>query len=101
MYPENRDQIIAGLIQLNDTLTKLIQAKDKETEASEEALDVRCKAIKGMVMQVDNTLGEMRDMLDTMEYYQDEKFDEATRVVNELEENTSNLIEYLRSIGRY
>ena len=101
MYPQNRDQILEGLIKLNETLGKMIAAKDKDSDVSEEIIEVRVKAIRGIIMQVDNSLGELHDMLDTMEHYQDERHQEACKIVNELENSSNELIDYLRAKGKY
>lgn len=101
MYPQNRDQILEGLLKLNETLAKMIEAKDKDSEVTEEIIEIRVKAIKGIIMQVDNSLGELHDMLDTMEHYEDERHGEACKIVDDLENSASELINYLRSLGKY
>ena len=52
-------------------------------------------------MQIDNSLGELHDMLDTLEYHQDERFNAASQAVTQLEDNTAQVVEYLRSLGKY
>ena len=101
MYPQNRDQIIEGLNRRNDTLSRMIEARDKSDEVDADILEVRVKAIKGIVMQVDNSLGELRDLLDTMEHYEDERHEETRRIVDQIEESTAELVNYLRTLGRY
>lgn len=101
MYPENRDQILEGINKLNDTMSKIIASKDKETDVTPEVFDIRCKTIKQMIIEVDNSLGDLRDMLDTMEHYQDERYEESVKLINDLENNAAILVDYLRSVGKY
>ena len=66
MYPFNRDQIITGLNNLNDTLVKLLAGRGNEEQTDPKMLEFRVKALKQVLMQVDNSLGELHDMLDTL-----------------------------------
>ncbi len=52
-------------------------------------------------MEVDNSLGDLHDMLDTMQEYDEENWPKGVKLVDELESNTQKLVEYLRSIGKY
>lgn len=101
MYPFNRDQIITGLKNLNDTLVKLLAGRGNEEQTDPKMLEFRVKALKQVLMQVDNSLGELHDMLDTLEYHKDERYEEAAAVVRALEDNTAQVVEYLRSLGKY
>ncbi|HIV54690.1 MAG TPA: hypothetical protein H9898_02780 [Candidatus Anaerobiospirillum stercoravium] len=101
MYPFNRDQIITGLNNLNDTLVKLLAGRGNEEQTDPKMLEFRVKALKQVLMQVDNSLGELHDMLDTLEYHKDERYEEAAAVVRALEDNTAQVVEYLRSLGKY
>lgn len=71
------------------------------TDKVAQALELRFKICKHIIMQVDNGLGDFRDMLDTMQYYNDERYEEAQKLVDELEECTTDLIAYLRLHNRY
>lgn len=73
----------------------------KDTKKVDKMLEVRMKLCQHVIMQVDSSLGDLHDMLDTMEYYQDEKFEQASRMVSELEDGTNALIAYLRAHNRY
>lgn len=101
MYKEDRDNIIAGITKLNEAMCKLIALKDQETDVTPEILDIRCKTIKHMTIEVDNSLSYLRDFLDAMEAHGDEHYDASVKLVNELERNAEVLIEYLRSVGKY
>ncbi len=101
MYPFDLDQIIAGVNTLNDTLTKLLAGRESEAQADPKFLEVRVKTLKQVLMQIDNSLGELHDMLDTLEYHQDERFTAASQAVTKLEDNTAQVVEYLRSLGKY
>ena len=101
MYPFNRGQIITGLNNLNDTLVKLLAGRGNEEQTDPKMLEFRVKALKQVLMQVDNSLGELHDMLDTLEYHKDERYEEAAAVVRALEDNTAQVVEYLRSLGKY
>lgn len=64
-------------------------------------LEVRFKICKHVIMTVDNSMGSFHDMLDTMEYHQDEKYELAKKLVADLEECTAELVAYLRFHHRY
>lgn len=78
-----------------------LDAPQTEEDLAAKALEIRFKLCKHIIMQVDSSLGDFQDMLDTMEYYQDEKYEEARRLVAELEDCTNALIAYLRQHNRY
>lgn len=101
MYPFDPDQIIAGLTKLNDTLVKLLSGRGNEAETDPKILEIRIKTLKEVLMQIDNSLGELHDMLDTLDYHKDERYEEASKIVRELEDNTAQVVEYLRSLGKY
>lgn len=83
--------------------TKFALGNENELDAEKvaQALELRFKICKHIIMQVDNGLGDFRDMLDTMQYYNDDKYEEAQKLVDELEECTTDLIAYLRSHNHY
>lgn len=81
--------------------SETLEAPQTEEELAAKALEIRFKLCKHIIMQVDSSLGDFQDMLDTMEYYQDEKYEEARRLVAELEDCTNALIAYLRQHNRY
>lgn len=103
MYPANRDDILKGLNDLVVCMEKLLSTSDNtsEQEMDEKALAVRFKLIKNIVYQVDNSLGDFQDLLDTMDYHQDDKYDEAFQLVNKVEELTVELIDFLRKHNQY
>lgn len=106
MYPANRDEILKGLNDLASCMEKMLNSSAQENaeqgkEPEAESLQVRFKLIKQIVYQVDNSLGDFQDMLDTMEYHQDEKLDETRQLVNKIEDLTSDLIDYLRKHNQY
>lgn len=78
----------------------IIEMGESEVSA-EKVLEVRMTLCKHIIMQVDGSLGDLHDLLDTMEYYQDEKLEQARRMVAELEDGTNELIAYLRAHNRY
>ena len=78
----------------------------EEVDSAEKApqvdpLEVRFKICKHVIMTVDNSMGSFHDMLDTMEYHQDEKYELAKKLVADLEECTAELVAYLRLHHRY
>lgn len=112
MYPAGRDDILKSLEDLISFMDKSLDAaiKLEEDPSSqdvtpgsdlEKLMAVRFKILKGVVMQVDNSLGDLQDLLDTMDYHQDEKLPEAKRLVDRLEEGVSNIINYLRKHNQY
>lgn len=112
MYPAGRDDILKGLENLISFMEKSLDAAIKSDEDpgntqeisqedKEKLMTVRFKLLKGVVMQVDNSLGDLQDLLDTMEYHQDEKLPDAKRLVNRLEEEASSIIDYLRRHNQY
>ena len=82
-------------------VSESLDAPQTEEDLAAKALEIRFKLCKHIIMQVDSSLGDFQDMLDTMEYYQDEKYEEARRLVAELEDCTNALIAYLRQHNRY
>lgn len=82
-------------------VSESLDAPQTEEDLAAKALEIRFKLCKHIIMQVDSSLGDFQDMLDTMEYYQDEKYEEARRLVAELEDCTNALIAYLRQYNRY
>lgn len=106
MYPANRDEILKGLKDLVSCMEKMLNSSAEEeaqqdSEQIAEALNIRFKLIKQIVYQVDNSLGDFQDMLDTMEFHQDEHLTEARQLVNKVEELTAELINYLRRYNQY
>lgn len=101
MYNLDRDKIMQALTQLNDIMDNVLKHKDEVSQLDPQILDIRVKTLKQVIMEVDNSMGDLRDLLDTLEYHQDERYEEASRLVNVLEDNTTAVIEYLRSLGRY
>lgn len=101
MYTGNHEQILEKIATLNETLSKMIAAADKDADVDPKVLDIRCKTIKQMIMEVDNSLGDLHDILDTMQEYDEENWPKGVKLVDELESNTQKLVEYLRSIGKY
>ena len=82
-------------------VSESLDVPQTEEDLAAKALEIRFKLCKHIIMQVDSSLGDFQDMLDTMEYYQDEKYEEARRLVAELEDCTNALIAYLRQHNRY
>ncbi len=74
MYTGNHEQILEKIATLNETLAKMIAAADKDADVDPKVLDIRCKTIKQMIMEVDNSLGDLHDMLDTMQEYDEENW---------------------------
>lgn len=103
MYPDNRDEILKGLNDLASCMEKMLSSSSAgdEDQIDPKALEIRFKLIKQIIFQVDNSLGDFQDMLDTMEYYQDEKYAEAKNLVNHLEDLTTDLVNYLRKHNQY
>ena len=82
-------------------VSESLDAPQTEEDLAAKALEIRFKLCKHIIMQVGSSLGDFQDMLDTMEYYQDETYEEARRLVAELEDCTNALIAYLRQHNRY
>ncbi len=101
MYPFDPDKIVAGVNTLNDTLVKLLSGRGQEEDTDPKFLEVRVKTLKQVLMQIDNSLGELHDLLDTLEYHQDERYEAAAQAIRALEDNTAQVVEYLRSLGKY
>ncbi len=77
------------------------EAAAEEKSPPVDPLEVRFKICKHVIMTVDNSMGSFHDMLDTMEYHQDEKYELAKKLVADLEECTAELVAYLRFHHRY
>lgn len=102
MYPANRDEILKGLKNLADCMEQLLKsAHEQEIESDATKLELHFKLVKQIVFQVDNSLGDLQDLLDTMDYHQDEKLPEAKNLVNQVEELTTKLVDYLRKNNKY
>lgn len=100
--PSANVELAATVGEDQDTgVSESLDAPQTEEELAAKALEIRFKLCKHIIMQVDSSLGDFQDMLDTMEYYQDEKYEEARRLVAELEDCTNALIAYLRQHNRY
>ncbi len=105
---QHGDDIISGIEALVARINKMLHAVEQEaaeTDAEKapttEQLELRFKLFKLVVMQVDNSMGDFHDLLDTMDYNQDKDYERARMLINELEDRTNDLIAYLRKHGKY
>lgn len=103
MYPDNKDDILKGLNNLATCMENMLKkASEMENEEIDpDAMVIHFKLVKQLIFQVDNSLGDIQDFLDTMEYYQDEKYAETKKLVIKVEDLTTELIAYLRKHNQY
>lgn len=97
------DAMLKDVVGLNNYLNQINKSKLKldKNDADQERYKIQIKLFKEIIFITDNFFGDLHDLLDTLEYYGDERYDSVFKQVNELEDNITELVEYLRSIGEY